>query len=173
MLFRSAKLPKYYGAYLETEKDNEIFEGKWMTKKRDDCRLSCFMGAVYLLRRDMFFKVGGLKSLKGGWGSSEPFLAAKLIRSGIDIKLLPSLEIAHVFRRSTPYATPIWEISYNKLRAIYETIDDKQLLNKLVDKLCKTDSYFIQAKNKIMMDIKEIEAEKQKQREKARDHEKK
>lgn len=120
---------EYCGATLclYNEKTHEVFEGKWLNHVPVHAEeIPCLMGASYLIPRAMFFETGGLDSLSM-WGSDEPYLSLKYWLSGSKILFLPGLRVGHVFRNSAPYATEIWHLTYNKVRAIRETIHDPHM----------------------------------------------
>lgn len=93
----------------------QILEGVWMGHHDGDgYPVACMMGACYLLPKDFFHHVGGLKLLKG-WGSDEPFLSLKWWLAGGEIRVCKSVRVGHQFRDVASYRTDQWKPLYNKL----------------------------------------------------------
>jgi len=147
---------RYCGAYLvlHNPKTNEIFEGKWLTfTPEDDEEIPCLMGACYFVPRPWFFKLGGLKGLKL-WGSEEPYLALKCWLAGGNIRFLKTVEIGHKFRTAAPYHTDYSDVLYNKMRPIYELMDE-ETRSFLYEKLKPHEGFETAFKN-INRDMNEI-----------------
>lgn len=112
---------KYYGArLLFTGPDNnnpklwQVLEGKWISDPGGDgYEIGCIMGASYLMHRDFFFQIGGLRQLKQ-WGSDEPFLALKVWQSGGECRFAKAVQIGHQFRQVAFHRNDTSSYIYNK-----------------------------------------------------------
>lgn len=96
----------------------QVLEGKWCTDYNPDraspYEIPCVMGANYCIKKDWFEYLHGFNFLLF-WGSSEPYLSLKSWLAGGNIKFIPEIEIGHIFRDRSPFATPIWHLIFNKL----------------------------------------------------------
>ncbi len=127
--------PEYTGATLSLwgDKGDDIFEGKWKDHRTDDQEIPCLMGASYFIKRDVFFKLNGLRQLRM-WGSDEPYLSLKAWLSGHDIRIMRNVRIGHKFRTidpkdgkyHAPYTTAAWYGVYNKIRVIKTLLSDEE-----------------------------------------------
>ena len=126
----------YNGARLSLyeKNENQILEGKWIQEKvgEDLYEISCMMGAIYFINKDYFFKLRGLSDLKM-WGSDEPCLALKILRSGGKMIISKKIMAGHFFRESSPYVTGMQYLVYNKIRMARTLLPD-DIGQKLIDK---------------------------------------
>lgn len=151
----------YNGARLSLyeESTNQVFEGKWIEEKTgDDYEISCLMGACYFFHKSWFMYIKGTASLKM-WGSDEPLLSLKTLLAGGEIRLMKSVKIGHKFRPSSPYATSIKYIIYNKLRSMRMLLPP-ELYQKLSSKIPE-DINKILAVEMMNSDVNEIDKEKE------------
>lgn len=126
----------YYGArlFLYDEKDNEILDGKWVKKEKEEIYdISCVMGANYFMNKDWFFKIRGYGDLKA-WGSEEPCLSMKTWLAGGNVRINTKVKTGHLFRDKAPYTTQVRDILYNKIR-LAKTILPVELCDKLLSKI--------------------------------------
>jgi len=138
---------KYFAANLrlftEQEKDRPcrlIIEPTWAAEKPEkEYKVDCILGANYFFLKDWFLHIGGLKGLKS-WGTSEPFISIKSYLSGGDCRISKDIEIAHLFRDTAPYATPVSSLVYNKLYVL-KTIFPKEMEDKLLRYIPQDKSY--------------------------------
>lgn len=110
----------YTGAnlVLHDPKSGLVFEGVWKSPEEgDDYEVPCLMGGAYFVRRDWFFKIGGLEHNRM-WGSEEPSLSIRTWLAGGSVRLAKDVRIGHMFRSRSPYATDMSYLYYNKLRAM-------------------------------------------------------
>lgn len=151
----------YTGARLALydKRENQVIEGKWIQEKVGDLyEISCMMGAIYFINKDYFFKLRGLSDLKM-WGSDEPCLALKILRSGGKMVMSKKIIAGHFFRESSPYVTGMQYLVYNKIRMAKTLLPD-DIGQKLIDKLPR-DGNFNAAMDMIENEKSTIEEYKQ------------
>jgi glycosyltransferase involved in cell wall biosynthesis len=138
----SAAKGRYYGAklVLYDESKKTILEGKWIpeVKDKDRYELSCMMGALYFVPKQMYFKVRGFSDLKM-WGSLEPCLSTKIWLAGGEIRLLKDVRAGHIFRSTPPYKTDHKFLLYNKIR-LAKTLLPREIGELLISKLPQSPS---------------------------------
>jgi len=147
----------YYGAELVLyDEKQRIIEGKWTKeiKNQDNYEISCMMGALYFVPKELYFRVRGFSDLRM-WGSLEPCLSTKIWLSGGEIRLLKTVRAGHIFRSSAPYSTGVQYLVYNKIR-LAMTLFPKDLGDVLISKLPQDENFFAACKL-IEKDKKEIE----------------
>jgi glycosyltransferase involved in cell wall biosynthesis len=76
--------------------------------------IPCIIGANYAVKRDWYESLHGVRGLLS-WGGSESFLSLKSHLAGGACRLLPDIEIGHLFRASSPNPFPIEHYYYNKV----------------------------------------------------------
>jgi glycosyltransferase involved in cell wall biosynthesis len=154
-------ITKFSGAYtgatlcIYDPQKKEILEGKW-AKHEDNQEIACLMGAIYFVPKDVYFAIGGLKSLEQ-WGTDEPFLSLKAWLAGYEIRQMNDVRMGHKFRSAAPYRTSTLWLPYNKIRSIM-TIFDQPTAEFLVNKFPKNEA-FSSALNKIRERRRDIIAE--------------
>lgn len=155
--YTGAKLCLYNPA--DKSAEHQVLEGKWKNHE-DNEEMSCMMGAQYYVPRDIFFKIGGLKSLLM-WGTDEPFLSLKAWLAGYEIRQLNTARIGHKFRNipDAPYRTENWCMPYNKMRAILTILPD-DVAEFLMAKLPETHASSL-ARKKIAEQREEIARERE------------
>lgn len=115
----------------------QVFEAVWKDHPTDDMEIGALMGASYFIRREVFFKLGGLRQLKM-WGCDEPYLSLKAWLAGHEVRILRSVRIGHKFRtcgsdtekfkpkNNVPYSVPQWGLLYSKIRCIMTIFNDDE-----------------------------------------------
>lgn len=122
---------KYYGArMLFTGPDDnapgkwQVLEGKWIPDPGGDgYELSCIMGASYLMHRDWFFQIGGLRLLRQ-WGSDEPYLALRSWMMGGECRFTKAVQIGHQFRERAFHKNATSSLVFNKLLIAHTCLPD-------------------------------------------------
>jgi len=72
----------------------------------------CFLG----IRHDLFADIGGFDNGLAVWGSEDGELCLRLWLMGYTCRLVPSLEVSHLFRTAHPYRVEWETILHNLLR---------------------------------------------------------
>lgn len=130
----------YYGAnFVVRRKDDKkglkILEGVWQHKRREGA-IPCPMGSVYGTSRAWWDHVDMLAGLQV-WGGQEPDIAMRTWLSGGEVRLLPSVKTAHVFRTKTPYPSDVGAIHLNRM--LMATIfPPRDIAQALLNELAKT-----------------------------------
>lgn len=132
-LYHGATL-NLYGPDRNDPRLTQVFEGVWAPPKKEaEYEIPCLMGAIYAMRADWFFHIGGLRLLRG-WGSDEPYLSLKTWLAGGSIRLLKSFVVGHQFRTNASYTTEAWMPLFNKLVSIITLMPDAEC-SRLISKL--------------------------------------
>ncbi len=104
----------------------QVLEGVWMKDRpdEDDYEISCIMGASYFMRREWYFHIGGLKSLRM-WGSDEPLLSLKTWLAGGECRIMKTVQIGHKFRQPEEQGFKIseWNTLWNKMFVLYTVMN--------------------------------------------------
>jgi len=131
----------YYGAdFVIENSENEILEPKWRNvKDNGSYEIPCILGANYGVSKRWFDTIHGLKGLKM-WGCSEMFLSLKTWLADGVCKIDTNIEIGHKFRDAAPYATGVWNMTYNKIY-LCKTILPVEIGEYLIQKMPKTVNY--------------------------------
>lgn len=91
---------------------------KWAEDKpgQDFYPLSAVMGALYVMHKSFYLKIGGLRLLRE-FGGDEEMLSLKVLRAGGDIRMFKPLKAGHRFRTKTqpPYRILEEVCVYNSL----------------------------------------------------------
>ncbi len=76
-------------------------------------------GACIVIRRDLFETVGGFDTGLLRWGSEDAELSLRLWMAGYELRIVPEVVIAHLFRERHPYAIDWAGILHNQLRLAF------------------------------------------------------
>lgn len=117
--------------------------------------IECLLGANYITSKEFYMKICGLHGLLY-WGTSEPYLSIKTFLFGGHCKMIPNIEIAHLYRKKADYLTPTYYMLYNKL-FILETLFSTKLRNKYMS-LLPNSHEVLAAKLLVKKNKKQIEA---------------
>jgi GT2 family glycosyltransferase len=91
-------------------------------------------GACLAVRRDVFSAEGGFDPGLVRWGSEDAELSIRLWTAGYDLRLVPQVIVAHLFRERHPYAVDWTAVLHNMLRlAVVHFNADR--LARVVDRL--------------------------------------
>jgi glycosyltransferase involved in cell wall biosynthesis len=154
---------KYWGATFiavgqhphSQKPDRRVFEAIWHDPiEGESPEIPCVMGACYFIRRDWYFYLDPLRFLVH-WGLEEEMLSLKTWLAGGEVRLLPRVEIGHVFptiSRKIPTRT----VLRNRLFSIRTILPAEmaealigQLPNsadfRLADKLLRADWYLVES----------------------------
>lgn len=143
----------FHGPDRNNEKITQTFEPIWAGEQAGDkYELPAMMGALYLLPRRLYLRLGGLQHLRE-WGMDEAMLSLKIWLSGGEIRMLKGLQAGHVFwyGEKRPYPVRNTAILYNKLFAI-RTLLPADAANVLIGFLAQ-DRYY----NSAATELAEIE----------------
>ena len=103
---------------------HQVLEGKWSKARPDDgYETESIMGASYLMNRDWFFQLGGLRLLRA-WGSDEPYLSLRTWLSGGECRFTKRVQIGHQFREKAFHSTPTGNHIYNKMMVAMTCLPD-------------------------------------------------
>jgi|GEM_PF-3539141 len=108
----------YYGANFVVrrkadKKGLRILEGVWQ-HKRQEGPIPCPMGSVYGTSKSWWEHVDMLAGLQV-WGGQEPDMAMRTWLAGGEVRLLPSVKTAHVFKTKAPYPSDVGAIHQNRM----------------------------------------------------------
>jgi GT2 family glycosyltransferase len=76
-------------------------------------------GACIVIRRELFEMVGGFDTGLVRWGSEDAELSLRLWTAGYELRVVPGVVIAHLFRERHPYAVDWAGILHNQLRLAF------------------------------------------------------
>lgn len=76
-------------------------------------------GACIVIRRDLFEAIGGFDTGLVRWGSEDAELSLRLWMAGHELRIVPEIVIAHLFRDRHPYAIDWAGILHNQLRLAF------------------------------------------------------
>lgn len=76
-------------------------------------------GCLLAMRREVFNATGGFDDGMILWGMEDSELSLRLWLLGYELKLVPSVEIAHAFREKHPYSIPWACVIHNMLRVAF------------------------------------------------------
>jgi GT2 family glycosyltransferase len=83
-------------------------------------------GCCLAIRRDMFQAIGGFDEGLIDWGLEDAEIALRLWLLGYDLRLIPSLEVGHLFRKVLPYPVTPGCVVHNKLRLALVHFSDER-----------------------------------------------
>ena len=84
-------------------------------------------GACVAMRRDVFFACGGFDRGLYPWGSEDAELSLRLWRLGYELRVVPAVEVAHLFRDRHPYAVDHRAVVQNQLRVAFVHFAEERL----------------------------------------------
>ena len=76
-------------------------------------------GCLLAMRREVFSATGGFDDGMMLWGMEDSELSLRLWLLGYELQLVPSVEVAHLFRRSHPYTIDWTCVIHNMLRVAF------------------------------------------------------
>ena len=76
-------------------------------------------GCLLAMRREVFNSTGGFDDGMMLWGMEDSEYSMRLWLLGYELKLVPSVEIAHAFREKHPYSIPWTYVIHNMLRVAF------------------------------------------------------
>ncbi len=98
---------------------NSSLRIQWHKKKPCLFNTAIIPGGCFLIKRDVFFKVGGFETGFKTWGHEDVELSIKLWLFGYRCSCEPAVTIKHLFRKSHPYKVDYDGVYYNLLRMAY------------------------------------------------------
>lgn len=69
-----------------------------------------------MMRRELFVATGGFDEGMLRWGSIDNEMSVRLWREGFELRLVPSVTVAHLFRKERPYPVAWSQAVHNTLR---------------------------------------------------------
>ncbi|MFI8686183.1 glycosyltransferase [Rossellomorea sp. NPDC077527] len=100
---------------------------QWHKKRPYLFNTAIIPGGCFLIKRDVFFKVGGFETGFKTWGHEDVELSIKLWLFGYRCSCEPSVTILHLFRKSHPYNVDYDGVYYNLLRMAYLHFDQERI----------------------------------------------
>jgi len=76
-------------------------------------------GCMLAMRREVFDATGGFDEGMKLWGMEDSELSMRLWLLGYELQLVPSVEVAHLFRQSHPYSIEWTHVIHNMLRVAF------------------------------------------------------
>ena len=90
---------------------------RWLDWQSDNPHAVPFLpGAFLAMRRETFEAIGGFDDGLVLWGSEDAELSLRLWLLGYELRVVPQVEVAHLFRESHPYLIDWTTILHNMLR---------------------------------------------------------
>ncbi|MBW3113778.1 MULTISPECIES: glycosyltransferase [Bacillaceae] len=106
---------------------NSSLRIQWHKKRPYLFHTAIIPGGCFLIKRDVFFKVGGFETGFKTWGHEDVELSIKLWLFGYRCSCEPSVTILHLFRKSHPYKVDYDGVYYNLLRMAYLHFDQERI----------------------------------------------
>jgi GT2 family glycosyltransferase len=114
---------------------------EWLDSDREEpYSVPLLTGAFYALRRDTFESVGGFDEGMVKWGSEDVELSIRLWLLGYDLRMIPQVEVAHLFREKGFYTVEWHWILHNRLRTAYLHFSDDRF-GRVVERLSNSRSF--------------------------------
>jgi GT2 family glycosyltransferase len=118
---------------------------EWLDSDRDDAySVPLLTGAFFAMRHDTFDAVGGFDEGMVRWGSEDVELSIRLWLMGYDLRMIPQVEVAHLFREKGFYNVEWHWILHNRLRTAYLHFSDsryERVLERLSTSKAFPDAY--------------------------------
>jgi GT2 family glycosyltransferase len=90
------------------------------------------LGAGFLaMRREVFVATGGFDAGMIGWGLEDVELSIRLWLLGYEMRIVPGVEVAHLFRAAHPYSVEWRHILQNTLRLAFKHFNTARLARVL------------------------------------------
>jgi GT2 family glycosyltransferase len=84
-------------------------------------------GAFIALRREVFEATGGFDEGLVHWGSEDAELSLRLWLLGYELRLVPQVEVAHLFREKHPYQIKWAAVIHNLLRVAFVHFSEERI----------------------------------------------
>lgn len=99
---------------------------EWLCPEFDDpIEVPLLPGGFWAMRRDVFEATGGLDADMLRWGAEDFEFSLRLWTLGYKVKVAPEVEVAHVFRRQSPYPVESRWPRHNQLRTAFIHFSDE------------------------------------------------
>jgi glycosyltransferase involved in cell wall biosynthesis len=106
---------------LSNEPVGSLLDAAWIISGNGEMfEAPCIFGASYIMSKRYWDYIKGLEGLRY-YGMDETYLSLKVWLEGGSCKVLPDIEVGHIFRTKAPYCIINADIFYNKL-LITETV---------------------------------------------------
>jgi GT2 family glycosyltransferase len=89
---------------------------EWLPRPGGRPLVPILPAACLAIRRDLFRRFEGFDSGLVRWGSEDAEFSLRLWTAGYDLRLVPEVTVAHLFRERHPYAIDWTAILHNMLR---------------------------------------------------------
>jgi GT2 family glycosyltransferase len=88
-------------------------------KQRQPAAVPMVPGCCIAMRREVFESIGGFDPGLRQWGSEDDELCLRLWTAGYEVRIVPDVAVAHLFRPSHPYQVDWSAILHNKMRVAF------------------------------------------------------
>jgi GT2 family glycosyltransferase len=93
---------------------------EWLPRPAErSAPVAMLVGCCVAMRHDLFNTVGGFDPGLMRWGSEDAELSLRLWMLGHELRILPDVVVAHLFRERHPYAVDWASILHNQLRVAF------------------------------------------------------
>lgn len=108
--------------YLDASLDSE-----WLCPEFDDVvEVPLLAGGFWAIRREVFERTGGLDEGMLRWGSEDFEFSLRLWMLGYELRVVPEVEVAHLFRDAGEYVVENRWARHNQLRTAYLHFSDER-----------------------------------------------
>jgi glycosyltransferase involved in cell wall biosynthesis len=118
---REAMTDRYgTGAYIKlyAEIFDTVLDPAWISSGDNTVfDIPCVLGASYIMSKRYWEYIKGLSLLRY-YGSDEAYLSLKVWMEGGSCKLIPDVEVGHIFRTKAPYRMSYTDSIFNKLMIV-------------------------------------------------------
>jgi GT2 family glycosyltransferase len=106
---------------------NTAMNAEWLCPEFDEVfPVPLLPGGFWMTRRDVLEHTGGLDDGMLRWGSEDFEFSLRLWMLGYELRVAPEVEVAHLFRRESPYdVEDLWP-RHNTLRTAYLHFSDER-----------------------------------------------
>ena len=101
---------------------------EWLAPGADDPHpIGLAPGCMLAMRREVFHATGGFDDGMMLWGMEDSELSLRLWLLGYELRLVPSVEVAHLFREKHPYSIGWTCVIHNMLRVAFSHFKSERI----------------------------------------------
>jgi glycosyltransferase involved in cell wall biosynthesis len=90
---------------------------QWMQRRgREDYPVPALGSGFMAVRKEVFLRVGGFDEKLIRWGGNDLEMSLRLWTMGYELRVVPTIKVAHLFRKKPPYSVRWTEVLHNLLR---------------------------------------------------------